>query len=375
MFLVPSVLDFVRIRLGWKRVAFSLIPAVLLLVVLYAAASLRYYHTRVYPFDPFLQLPPQRFGPEEVVRATNAYQIVTLGGSTTRMSTYPVIVKQVLTSQLPALQIEVYNVGVPYYTTKHSLINYVTHTEGLMPHLVIVMHAINDLVRSCEPPDLSMGYYNDDWSHFYGAAIRAAQPVTFEKHLFLKYLGIVYSFYDNQGVDYDVTHFRAIGPFRKHLRRIVWYAQGDDAEVLLVTQPSAMRASKKDGVVRPTFASVFCKSDPGFMRRVWPSVKSMRWAMAAFNDVTRDVAKSQGTLLLDAASTMDNVERYFYDEVHHTGLGGETLGRLVAQLILEKGLVLKRIGTGPSGERRSGSQPDRLNRVDRVNRDTLGRGD
>ena len=58
------------------------------------------------------------------------------------------------------------------------------------------------------------------------------------------------------------------------------------------------------------------------MKRVWPSVKSMRRAMAAFKDVTRDVAKSQGTLLLDAASTMNNVERYFYDDAHHSRLGG-----------------------------------------------------
>ena len=35
--------------------------------------------------------------------------------------------------------------GMDWYTTKHSLINYVTYYRDWQPDVVVVMHAINDL--------------------------------------------------------------------------------------------------------------------------------------------------------------------------------------------------------------------------------------
>ena len=336
---MPTVGRLIKRRLGWRNFGFSLIPACALLILIYGAASIHYYHGQVHPFDPFLQTPPARFAVEPGRPPDGTFRVIVMGGSTTHFSVYPKTAEGILVAGLPDVEIEVLNSGVAWWTSKHSLVNYVTYAETFKPQLVIVMHAVNDLVRSCEPPDNSMGPYEDDWSHFYGPAINAARPITFERHLFLKYLGIVYSFYENNEVDYGVEHFRSIRPFRRHMARIVRHARFNGADVLMITQPSRFVDSVPEETVRPSFASVFCKSDVGFMRRVRPSGGSMRRAMEAFNQVTREVAQSEGALLLHAASTMNGVERFFWDEVHTTQLGGETLGQAVAQLILDEGLV------------------------------------
>ena len=342
-FLLPPALHILLSRWSWRDLIFALLPTLVLLTVVYVISSFYYYQGQVHPFDPFLQMPPARFDVEGGHRSDDAYRILTMGGSTTQFSVYPETAKDSLEKELPGVEVEIFNAGVAYWTTKHSLINYVTYADNLEPDLVVVMHAINDLVRSCEPPDNSMGPYNDDWSHFYGPAIYAARPLTFERHLFLTYFGIVYSFYANSEVDFDPGHFRSIKPFRGHLRRIVRYARNNDSDVLLVTQPSRFEDQRSDGPVQPSFGSVFCKSDVGFMKRVRPSGRSMRRAMAAFNTVVREVADAEGALLLDAAATMDGSESFFYDEVHTTGLGGQSLGRAVAHLILERGLIERRI--------------------------------
>ena len=45
-----------------------------------------------------------------------------------------------------------------WYTTKHSLINYVTNLRDAELDLIVVMHAVNDLYRSFFPPDFTIGY-------------------------------------------------------------------------------------------------------------------------------------------------------------------------------------------------------------------------
>ena len=343
MFALPTAFRLIERRLGWRNFVFSLIPASVLLILIYGAASIHYYHGQIHPFDPFLQISPARFDVEPGRPPEGVYRVIVMGGSTTQFSVYPMKVTEILEGAKPDIEAEMLNAGVAWWTSKHSLVNYITYAEAFKPQLVIVMHAVNDLTRSCEPPDNSMGPYNDDWSHFYGPAINAAQPVTFERRLFLTYLGIVYYFYENNEVDYGVEHFRAIRPFRRHMARIVRYARLDGADVVVITQPSHFVDSVLGEAVRPNFASVFCKSDVGFMERVRPSGGSMRRAMDAFNQVTREVAQSEGALLLDAAATMNGEERFFYDDVHTTQLGGDTLGQAVAQFILDEGLVEKRL--------------------------------
>jgi hypothetical protein len=100
---------------------------------------------------------------------------------------YPEQLRSILQEQYKKSGIEVFNAGMDWYTTKHSLINYVTNMRDYNPDLVIIMHAVNDLYRSFSPTDLAVEPYNRLWSHFYGPSINGAKPPTFEQYWLTKF--------------------------------------------------------------------------------------------------------------------------------------------------------------------------------------------
>ena len=68
-------------------------------------------------------------------------------------------------TQYEQSDIEVFNAGMDWYITKHSLINYVTNLRDAVPDLIVAMHAVNDLYRSFFPPDFTIGSYHRLWFH------------------------------------------------------------------------------------------------------------------------------------------------------------------------------------------------------------------
>lgn len=337
LFFLPLLWRWLVAKWGRRTILFSLIPAGLLSLIAYLAAAAVYYHTRLYNFDPFLQIPPHRFQAGQGA----AFRIMALGGSTTRFSTYPSELEKILKTHYAPLDIEVLNAGMPFWTTRHSLINYVTYGESLKPDLVLVMHAINDIVRSCTSAEYTLGAYEDDWSHFYGPAINAAKARTFEAYLFQRfYLGLIYTLSGDGGIDYPLEKFVSIRPFAENLRRLTRYVKESGAELIFITQPSMLREKHTAAEHRLLrFGPVFCGFSNGFLTRAWPSTASMARAMAAFNETTRKTAAAGALTLIDAAPQIGKNLENFKDDVHATDLGGARLGRIVAEAVIASGII------------------------------------
>ena len=339
IFLVPTAVRSILRRLGWRRFAFSLIPATAVALGLYFAASTYYYNsTRVMRFDPFLQNAPVTFdaGP----RAENEYRILVMGGSTTGWSRYPDKLRDLLQAAYPERGIRVFNAGVPFWTTKHSLINYVTYAHSLDPDLVLVMHGINDVVRSCTNGIFTIGDYKDDYSHFYGPASQAAQRPTFERAVFLSLFGSAFALVTNRPVDYPPEWFRSLNPFEENLRQIARRVRSDGARVALLTQPSMYRGGLEEkGVDWVGFGLLFCESWVGPLEREYPSGASMEGALRDLNERVRRVARDEEALVIDVDRRVPKTEDNFYDDVHQTDAGGELIGEVVAQAIIESAIV------------------------------------
>jgi hypothetical protein len=87
-------------------------------------------------------------------------RIATLGGSTTA-NTYPAIMGDVIGQQLGEGQsVEVMNFGLPYWTTAHSLVNFVLNVVDFEPDYIVIHHAWND----SKYQDLVDGF-RSDYSH------------------------------------------------------------------------------------------------------------------------------------------------------------------------------------------------------------------
>jgi len=345
---LPLALRYALRKFGRRTLLFSLTPVALVLLLGYFAAGFYYYHTQVYRFDPYLQLPPPRLRGAVRTRQPAAFGILTLGGSTTRCGNlpadkrYPAVLAALLQARYPSVRIELFNGGNDWYTTKHSLINYATQYRDWKPDLVIHMEAINDLYRSFSPPKYAMGGYDQLWTHFYGPAARAARSPSFEAAILdrVPLSKTWYAALRQREVDYPVERYVSRGPAERYLRTLVRYARADGAEVLLVSQPTLLKEAmtpKERAVL--WFAQSFCVTQLGLWRSEIPSPGSMSRAMVAFNETTRRVAAAEGARFVDAESAFSKDPSHFVDDVHYTELGAKVLAAAVADGITDWGVI------------------------------------
>lgn len=362
VFLAPTALDLLTKTYGTKDVGFSFILVAIGLDLAYQIAAFAYYQSRQYPFDPFLQLPPAIHVPavgrglqtaSSVVEET---RIACLGGSTTANRTlpeperYPARLETILNLGGQGWRARVLNAGREWYTSKHSLINYVTNVRDAKPHVVIIMHAINDLYRSCTPRRFTSGSYKSDWSHYYGAAARAADPPSFERFLYERLLADAVSrwygwfrVWQFQEVDYGLEYFRSLPDFEKSMRRLIEIVVRDGTIPVLVTQPSIYKEEMAPGELNTlVIAPTHCETHDSLLVRKSPSPGAMAKAMDAFNDVTRRLAREYGVLLVDAAPLVPKDLEHFTDDVHYTSAGSRRLAEVVAASLASSD-VLERV--------------------------------
>jgi|TARA_B100001964_G_scaffold243271_2_gene320683 hypothetical protein len=305
---------------------------VVLLIILYSGFSTHYYYTRQHEFDPFLQIPApdirSEYGEHE------SFRVLVLGGSTS--VDYPSHLWTKLVEAYPEVQIEIIVGARMWWTTKHSLIAYVSDYERYEPDLVIIMHGINDLVRSCHASSYAVGEYEEDYSHFYGPSINGAKPPVFLRHLFGGYWAALrdnwYSTFRYIEEDYPVTYFKSINPFEMNLSRLVRYVgrDGDGVNVMLVTQPTLYKKymSREEAAIT-IFPMTSCVDRSDFFGIVYPSSGAMQEAMQVFNGVVQLLADQTGVYLVDAASVVEKSRENFVDDVHYTSVGHKKIAERI----------------------------------------------
>ena len=222
-----------------KWIVFNMIITTILVAVVIPYGAWKYYvrgdQKRLKePYHPFLQgdyhpINPSigKEKPPEVLR------IVCLGGSTTAHNWkvdppswgYPWYLEQELEKTLGTDAFEVINFGTPMYSSEHSLLIWLTVAQEYHPDIVIVMHAINDLIRSFENSDMTLGSFRNDYGNYYGTAVNWAMP----RESYLKrltnnaFFNVWYSdFRETKGEITEVPfeNFRSIPVFKRNMRML-----------------------------------------------------------------------------------------------------------------------------------------------------------
>lgn len=339
-FFLPLMARVYIKTIGVKGFWYSVILAIAAFLILYVPSAIYYYYTEEHLFDPFLQNPPSKINITD--KDPGTFRILCLGGSTTEElalpedKRYPAVLEDILRKRYPAAKIEVFNGAKNWYTTKHSLISYITYYSDWKPDLIIVMHAINDLCRSFSPRDFAIGPYNSLWAHFYGPAINGARPPTFEEHLlgyFEVPLNAWYARYRFLEADYPLDTYVSFSAFKENLRKIVRYGRANSADIILVSQPSLYK--EKMGIEEKQalyFGRTIANRRLNFMQTEYPSAESFCRAMKIFNEAARSVALSEGALFVDADGAIEKNLDNFEDDAHYTQRGA----RLLAEAIAEK---------------------------------------
>jgi lysophospholipase L1-like esterase len=318
----------------------------------YFLSSIYYYYTQTHLFDPFLQAHPPELNFDMLEKPKDTFRIITLGGSTTynprlpEDKRYPNVLEELLKKNYPELNIEVFNAGMDWYTTKHSLINYVTYLRDWQPNLVIVMHAINDLCRSFSPPSYAVGPYNRSWSHFYGPSIRGAKPPAFEKRILEKLFDKWFYTLKNRERTISLDSYISLEDFERHLRYLIHYIKSDNVKIILMTQPYIYKDQMSTEELSVLwFGSTYCKQKFNFFQYQYSSPSSLRVAMEAFNNVTRELSLEEELILVDLETQIRKDLVNFSDDVHYTVEGARQVAEIVAKRIIEEKLIIGNISS------------------------------
>lgn len=343
--LLPPLLIVASRVWGTKQTAYACTILFVLGWLVYGGVARVYYCTQEHLFDPYLQMPPPDFAPDETQDAS-AVRILALGGSTTECTgidaeqAFPCVLETMLREAYPDRQIQVLNAGKSWYTTQHSLINYVTNMREWQPHIVLVMHGINDIYRSFSVAGVSVGPYNRRWSHFYGPSAAGARPPTFEWFLLGRYLDSWCSRLRYVEQDLPLESYRSLGDFERFLATLTECMQNDRRITILMTQPSLykdnMSLAERDALWMNR------KSMPektGLLRAVYPSPESLAVAMDAYNQTVKRVAGEKGTLLIDLEAQIPKDLTMLFDDVHYTREGSQRVAETIATRLVNDGII------------------------------------
>jgi tetratricopeptide (TPR) repeat protein len=294
-----------------------------------------------------------QFQKYEIPKPPNTYRILCLGGSTTagsvlRISGRRVLPKfgtkgypRVLYSKLKEkyrnekIQIDVINAGKNFYTTQHSLIQYLFFLEKADPDLIIMFHGINDLITSFTLPPFSSSPFREDYGHFYGALANVRYPKTFEKFLFQFFY---YDLFNIEAKPISFSDFKSQNSFRRNLETIIAIAKYQGKKFILSNQAHCFADQNETDVDFLSFPRHFLLGDG-----LYADEKSWHQGMEFFNRITEETADKFKIPFVDQASAFRGKKELFIDSVHLNKQGISYKANLFFKKILELKLIEEKI--------------------------------
>ncbi|MCL6494211.1 MAG: SGNH/GDSL hydrolase family protein [Ignavibacterium sp.] len=267
--------------------------------------NLNRYHT-------FLQLNPPI--PSEV--DSNYFNIFCLGGSTTefrdsRGRDWPALTQKLISEKYNIDSIRFYNLGKQWYTTQHTLINYIQNLRKLKPDIILVMHNINDLLINADFSRFSNGNFREDYGHFLGPEALMIKYGSLAEFIFnnLKLL-----WYRPEPVDIRTDKYPGLVSFRNNLKTLTELARNSDTKIILMTQPNIYKEKMKSEELR----SLTMLNKEAIGDGVRWTYETAFAGIKKYNDTIRELSSELNIPLIDLEKIVPKSLEYFYDDVHYT---------------------------------------------------------
>jgi hypothetical protein len=244
----------------------------------------------------------------------NTVRVACLGGSTTYgIYNWPRQLRVLLNddSDTDGRSYEVFNFGLPGYTSLESLVNLAINVQDYEIDILVIHHALNDLMPRLYPE------MERDYRHF-RKIYRPIGPVerflTGHSALFVftsKRLGRRFSLADVSMTVNDPNPGNPFQPdslnpntriFRRNLETIVSLARSTGMQPVLTTMPYSL--------------------DPAKLPAFWAISHEVKvTGMREHNAIIREIAAERDVLLVDLDREMTGRESYFIDHIHCDGTG------------------------------------------------------
>lgn len=329
-----------------KWVVFILLIVATSVALLLPWCAWKYYvrgeHNRLKePYHPFLQ---NDYYPNKLTvtkeKPSGVLRIVCLGGSTTANNWkvvppswgYPWYLDQEIERELGSGAVEVINLGTPMYSSEHSLIIWLTVAQDYHPDIVIVMHAVNDLIRSFENSSLTLGPFRSDYGHYYGSAVNYAIPRQpyLERLVDSEFFKVWYSDFretEDEVIKVPFDNFRSLPVFKRNLRMLADNIKLAGVKLIFLTQPFLYHESMTpQEFAMLKFPHIFCVE-----HGKQADVPSLLTGMKHFNEITRLLAREKDIPYVDLEAIIPSDLEHFIDDVHYTKRTKETIAKEIAQ--------------------------------------------
>jgi hypothetical protein len=183
-----------------------------------------------------------------VEKSAETIRVIAMGGSTT-ISGYPAYTERFLNDSLLAKEkYEVLNFGMTYWTSAHSLVNFVLNVVDFQPDYVVFHHAWNDEKARNFPEETFRNDYSHALTYFHEPEIPDKWPfrISILYRMFKEQLGIqpewaslgtATSVKNDAVVTPLYQNKKELYPYERNIRSIVDLAKARNIRVLLTTQP------------------------------------------------------------------------------------------------------------------------------------------
>jgi hypothetical protein len=300
----------------------------------------------------------------EKQKPSNAFRIFMFGEST--MASLEVafehshcrIFERALQKEYPDRAIEVQNVALPWHSSEHSLIKLLFDVQEFSPDMVIIYHAMGDLLRGFDQPDFTHRPYRDDYGHYDGPVADLVKGRSFDLNGLP--ISMITGFWlsdlrfdrvrllgpEGKGIEgvrtlfvpkaerISVSQWRSLAPFARNLENFARIARGKGMRVLIATEPYLYRVDASDQE-REVFLFPMTCLENGRQ----PDIASMKNGMDAFNGSARHVAEKCGVHFFDLEPQIPKTLEYFYDDIHYTLKGNVAVAQAMTCYLIDSQII------------------------------------
>lgn len=291
-------------------------------------------------YHPYLQSCPQDYQPRENPSNAPSLKIFCLGGSTTEWSDsknrdWPSYLEERLKGAVPDRLIECHNFGKPFYTTLNSLINYEVNLRQHKPDVVIIMHAINDLLVNADFSRLSTGEFHEDYRHFLGPLSRVIKRQSVMRNI-REMMYLIWYYKPREIINTD--KYPGLVSSERNLRTLIDLARIDGTIIILMTQPFLY---KDDMTAEEKAVSKMLNFSLVNLEKQW-NFSTAKRGMEKYNDLMRRLAQDEeGVYLVDLESAIPKSLDYFHDDVHYRDKTYIVIAEYIAERIKELDILAK----------------------------------
>ena len=253
-----------------------------------------------------------------------------VGGSTTfcaetsgNDATWPALVVAAARAAHPDADVDWLNAAVGGFAADTSIDNFRHRVAPLVPDVVVVYHATNDLSKDTRALARATGVYEGDPDGDSWLAGWSLAWFLLEKNLAHRERAVVDP--DTPKLALDPA---TIAPgFADRLRTLVADAQAAGALVVLPTFSARLRSGQSAAELEAAAVSSLY-----YMPYLTP--ESILAGFEAYNAEIRRVAAETGALLVEAADAIPADAEHFVDSVHFTDAGAARMAELVGTALL-----------------------------------------